>query len=253
MLLKITNQCVMACTHCMEDSRPNTAQHMTEETFRAALDCAERVEGLARQVTGYDLLLFSGGECTEHPQILHFLDLALERAFKPLLITNGLWIGGPLEGEILSRAFSVQVTNDPRFYPRQPVMLNHSKVTYVNSLTLGQRLGRGERLKDWKNLPARAAPGSFNFRSLTRSLGDVRKALVMLRASALGGKSGHCTPTISHDGSFVAGESRLCARVGDVHSSPEELTEGVLRMGACDRCGLESKLDSHYRAALGLT
>lgn len=253
MLLKISNQCAMACVHCMEDSRPNTGQHMTEKTFQAALDCVERVEGLARRTVGYDLLLFSGGECTEHPQILHFLDLALERKFKPLLITNGLWVGSWLEDEILSRAFSVQVTNDRRFYPRQPEKKEHPKIIYVDALTVGTRIGRGQRLSDWKGLPERKAPGSFNFRSFTRSLGDVREALVALRVRALQGKDGHCTPSISYDGSFMAGETRLCARVGDVYSTPEELTAGVLKMGACDRCGLESKLDSRYRAALGLT
>lgn len=253
MLLKISNQCAMACTHCMEDSRPNTGQHMTEDTFRAALDCTERVEGLAHRRTGYDLLLFSGGECTEHPQILHFLDLARERKFKPLLITNGLWLGGPLENDILSRAFAVQVTNDRRFYPRQPARVEHPKVMYVDALTLGTSLGRGQRLADWKGLPERRAPGSFNFRSFVRSLGSVQEALVALRARALQGKDGHCTPSISYDGSFMAGETRLCAKVGDVYSTPDELTQGVLRMGACDNCGLESKLDSRYRAALGLT
>lgn len=233
----------MRCSHCLEDSRPDTAQHMTRATFAAALDCTDRVEGLARQMTGYNLLLFSGGECTEHPDILDLLDTALAREFRPLLITNGLWLSAPvLAPALLARAFSVQVTNDPRFYP---------KVVYIDALSSFTRLGRGAR-GSAQGVRERPTPGSFNLRSFTRAFGDVRLALVEHRRRALTMVGGHCTPTISWDGMFVVGESRFCSQVGTVHSTPEQITEGILRMGSCDRCGTERNLGAAHRAAIGL-
>lgn len=252
MLLKVTNQCQMACVHCLEDSRPGTGQHMEWSTFLKALDCTNRVEGLARTLTGYNLLLFSGGECTENPRILDMIDEAGKRGFQVTLITNGMWLNDPaLAAPILSRPVFVQVTNDPRFYPKAPPRVNRPNVVYVDALTVFHRLGRG--VKVTTDVPERKAPSSFNLRSLVRAFGDIRRALVTHRARALTSTSGgHCTPTISWNGDFVVGESRFCAKVGTVDSTPEELTEGVLKMGACDRCGLESKLSAEHKAAIGV-
>lgn len=257
MLVKITNQCSMGCTHCMEDSRPGTGQHMTRETFIAALDCVRRVEELARQRTGYRFLLFSGGECTEHPQIVEFLDLAHQAGFVPFVLSNGLFLNSPhLAGHILhpDRDVLVQVTNDPRFYPSAPPHVTQDpRLVNVPELSALLPIGRATRLKDTKGLQALTAPGSFNLRSATRSLGDIREGVAVLRERAVAGKSnGHCTPSIDHEGNFIVGESRLCARVGTVYSSCEEITAGVLRMGSCNACGLESKLDARHRAAIGL-
>lgn len=255
MLVKATDQCSMRCTHCLENSLPDTGRHMTWETFRLALECTARVEGLARRVTGYNLLLLSGGECTEHPRILDMIDCAIQAGLLPVLISNGLFLADPvLSGEILSRGLMVQVTNDARFYPRQPRRIDHPKVTYVDALSAYIRLGRGKSLNPQStDLPARKYPGSFNLRSLVHAYRDVRLALVDHRARALTGAfGGHCTPTISWDGAFVVGESRFCSAVGTVDSSPEEITAGILGMGSCNRCGLESNLNREQKNAIGV-
>lgn len=257
MLVKVTNQCAMRCGHCMEDSRPRTGQHMTLDTFVAALDCVRRVEVLARQALGYRLVLLSGGECTEHPQFLEMLDLVHDAQLVPVIITNGMWLNDPyLAGHILrpDRKVLIQVTNDPRFYPEAPPHVTRDpRLVNVPELSAILPLGRATRLKDLKGLRPQVAPGSFNFRSMVRGTGDIRAAVLGLRQRALAGKSnGHCTPSIDHEGYFHAGESRLCAKVGTVHSSIEELTHGVLNMGECNNCGLEANLDERHREAIGL-
>ena len=256
MLVKVTNQCALGCRHCMDDARPGTGQHMAVETFRAALECTRRTEVLAWEV-GYRLVLLSGGECTEHPQFLDLLAMAEEAAYTPVLITNGMWLNDPyLAGHILrpGRELLVQVTNDPRFYPKAPPRVTRDpRIVNTFELTALMPLGRAQRLGDTGGLPTLRAPGSFNLRSLVRRTGDIRSALLLLRARALAGASGgHCAPSISYDGSFMAGETRLCARVGTVDSSCEELTEGILGMGSCNHCGLESRLSREHREAIGL-
>jgi hypothetical protein len=72
----------------------------------------------------------------------------------------------------------------------------------------------------------------------------------MLRARAATGLSGHCSPSISSDGSIVAGETSNCFSVGDVHSSAEEITRALLAM-QCNRCGLVDNLSQQEKLAIG--
>lgn len=255
MLIKITNFCSMGCSHCMENSTV-AGQHMTRETFLAALGLTERLEGLAWQRGIPKLLLISGGEATEHPDIEWFLETALAAGYQRFLITNGMWLDNPeLRGKILRPDWTdlmVQVTNDPRFYPSAPkaVPTDDPRVVFVPSLTVLVTLGRLKRSRLPATPPIRKGPTSFNFRSLTRSFRDVREAIFMLRARAAMGLSGHCSPSISSDGSIVAGETSNCFSVGGVHSSAEEITRALLAM-QCNRCGLVDNLSQKEKLAIG--
>ena len=211
----------MGCSHCLEDSTPAGA-HMTRETFLAALALTERLEGLAWQRGVPRLLLLSGGEATEHPDVLWFLETARAANYRVILITNGMWLDNPeLRAQILRPDWPdlmVQVTNDPRFYPTAPkaVPTDDPRVVFVPALTVLITLGRLTKLKlsrlPQDAPPIRKGPTSFNLRLMTRSFGDVREALYMQRARAVTGMSGHCSPSISSDGSIVAGESSNCFR-----------------------------------------
>jgi hypothetical protein len=253
-LIKCTNRCGAGCSHCMEGST-KAEPHMSLETFDKALDFSERIEGLAWRA-GYRLILMSGGECTENPHFLEMLDRVEKRGLVPAIITNGLWLNDPvLRGEILrpGRLVRVQVTYDSRFYVTLPPRIEDDRVFYVDSLTHTIPVGRfkGKRHPD---LPERQYPASFNLRSLTRSLSDVRQAILQIRLRAMvGSMSGHCAPSISHDGAFVAGENRTCFQIGTVDSSPEEVTRAVLDMRSCDRCTLERNLSQEHRRAIGLS
>jgi hypothetical protein len=239
----------------MEDSTP-AGEHMTRETFLAALDLTERLEGLAWSRGVPKRLLLSGGEATEHPDIEWFLETALAAGYQRFLLTNGMWLDNPeLRAKILRPDWTdllVQVTNDPRFYPSAPkaVPTDDPRVVFVPSLTLLVTLGRLKPTRLPATPPVRRAPTSFNLRSLTRSLGDVREALVMLRARAAMGMSGNCSPSISSDGTFVAGETSNCFPIGNVHSTATEITRALVAM-QCNKCGLVDNLSQQEKLAIG--
>ena len=255
MLIKITNACGMGCSHCMENSTP-AGEHMTRDTFLAALGLTERLESLAWSRGVPRLLLLSGGEATEHPDVLWFLETARSRGYKVILITNGMWLDDPeLRAQILRPDWPdlmVQVTNDPRFYPKAPkaVPTDDPRVVFVPQLTVLVTLGRLKRSRLPASPPLRKGPTSFNVRSLTRSFRDVREALFMLRARAALGLSGHCAPSISSDGAIVAGETSNCHPVGNVHSTAEEVTRAIVGM-TCNKCGLVDNLTQEQKLAIG--
>lgn len=229
---------------------------MTRETFLAALELTERLEGSAWRRGVPKLLLLSGGEATEHPDVEWFLETARAAGYKRILITNGMWLDDPeLRAKILRPDWTdlmVQVTNDPRFYPKAPkaVPTDDPRVMFVPSLTVLVTLGRLKRSRLPASPPVRKGPTSFNLRSLTRSLGDVREALFMLRARAAMGMSGHCSPSISSDGTIVAGETSNCFPIGDVRSSAEEITRALVAM-QCNKCGLVDNLSQEEKLAIG--
>lgn len=256
MLIKVTNQCDMGCSHCMEESTPKSGQHMSEETFQKALGLSFKLEAKAWTAGLPRMILLSGGECTEHPQIVSFIETVYSCNFRPVLITNGAWLDNKeLRESILRpewRDLMVQVTNDPRFYPRNVPHSDDPRVLRVPSLSLLIPLGRAARKSRVfeQGVATRIAPSSFNFRSLTRHYGDVRDAIFYMRARAAAGLSGHCTPSITHEGDVVAGETRLCFKIGTVDSSSQELTEATIRM-KCNACGLVDGLSSAHKEAIG--
>lgn len=246
MLIKVTTRCSMGCSHCMERAGVQ-GEDMTRETFIKALDFAEQVEA----ASPIRLTLLSGGEPTDHPEIVDFIALAEARQHNVMLLTNGLFLDNEeLRDEILSHRVFVQVTNDPRFYPREAPIFAHPGVTYIHSLSVMFPMGRFEG-QTHEEVPTRNSPTCFNVRSVTRALRDVQQAVAMLRArGATNFTGGFCTPSISADGSVVVGECRFCPAIGTVDSTPEEITEAIDKM-KCNDCGLCDKLNQEQKRAIG--
>src|SRR4051812_45808485 len=94
MLIKVTNYCSLGCSHCMEESTVKGA-HMTEDTFLAALEFTKRVESKAWAMGVPRRILLSGGEATEPPDFVRFLETVIKYGYEPLLITNGMWLNDP--------------------------------------------------------------------------------------------------------------------------------------------------------------
>jgi hypothetical protein len=259
MLLKTTQKCGRGCSHCMEASTP-AGEHMEWSIFLRALELTKRVERLAWETGCMPIILLSGGECTEHPDIVKMIEEVIRQGLLPVLISNGMWLDNPkLKAAILRPEWPqlwVQVTYDSRFYPDPPPPRHDDpRLFYVPALSRLVTLGRAARKKnfDAKGLQPLAAPGSFNLRSATRNLGSFEKAVALQRQRAAQGKSGHCSPSISNNGDIVAGETNFCWKIGNVDSTNDELTKNVLAMGSCNRCGLEEGLSQLHRRALGLT
>lgn len=62
----------MGCGHCMEESTIK-GSHMPFETFLRAIEFTRRIERTA-WVMCPPLILLSGGECTEHPEIVRIVE-----------------------------------------------------------------------------------------------------------------------------------------------------------------------------------
>lgn len=255
MLIITTNKCSMGCSHCMQDSTPK-GEHMTRETFLKTLDFTRRVESQAWQLGCLPLILLSGGEATEHPDIVWFIETIFAQGLAAVLITNGMWLADPkLRATILRPEWPqlfVQVTNDARFYPTSPERFDDPRITYVEKLMALLPLGRASRKRGIADMgvPLKNAPSSFNLRSMTRSTGSIEAAVTMLRARAMMGQSGHCIPTVSEAGDVMAGETRSCFKIGTVESSNAELTKALVEM-RCNNCGLVDNLTQPQKRAIG--
>lgn len=254
MLIKVTNKCSMGCNHCMENSTP-AGEHMPLDMFDQALEFTKRIEQAAYQVGCPPLVLVSGGECSEHPDIIEILDRVEQAGMMPMMITNGMWLeDDDLKSQILKpdRRIYVQVTNDNRFYPTAPPDSDDPRVTRVPNLTLLVPLGRAAN-RSFKEPQQRKYPSSFNLRSATRALGSFEHAVALQRVRAMGGSSGQCTPSVSENGDVLIGETRFCYKIGTINSTNDELTQAVLEMGSCNRCKLEDQLSMEHKRAIGLT
>ncbi len=115
------------------------------------MDFTRRAERLAWSLGCPPLVLLSGGECGEHPDIVRLVETVIGQGMDPVLITNGMWLGNRELREALLRPewtrLMVQVTNDSRFYPSAPERIDDPRVAYVDSLTLLMPLGRMEETK----------------------------------------------------------------------------------------------------------
>lgn len=256
MNIKITNYCSAGCSHCMEDST-KAGPHMTFETFQKAIALTIQLEAAAWVVGAIPQILISGGECTEHPEVIRFIQEVQRQNIVPVVLTNGLWLArdDALHAQILALPAPVmfQVTHQPKFYPHAvPVVPNDPRFFFRDELAPILPLGRGKRVAAKELTANRRAPTSFNLRSLTRSFNSIQTAIGMMRLRSMETGSGQCSPSISSDGTFVAGESSNCYPLGTVDSTPAQLTQAILAMGSCNRCSLETNLSQQHLAAIGL-
>lgn len=238
MIIRITNKCTMGCSHCMVDASSPTGEHMSAEMFNKAL----RISRLLYS----HVILLSGGEPFEHPAVFEMISETKKRGFIPIVTSNGLFA---LDHETRQRAQRtealIQVTNDPRYYPRNLEMVrwffDQKRWCFENHITHIFPCRRTRKAGIESN---RAVPPCFNHRSITRQY-DIVTAIVSLATQGR-----FCTPSIDVDGSIRAGETDTCFKIGTVDSTEGELDE-ALRTMRCNRCGLVNKLDDEHLAAIG--
>lgn len=233
MLVRITEKCNMGCNHCMINANPKGA-HMSPDTYKEVLKFIEW--------TKIPLILISGGEPTQHPKIIEMIEMALNKKFKIILLSNGTFIEDEyLKNKIIDLSISVQITNDKRFYPRKVPVINNENFHYTNKIRIVSPFQRALI----NNLSInRQSPLCFNLRSIIHNLKDFRNSLIKLRMM---GKM--CTPSINIDGSLAAGESNICSIFGSVIDR-NNLNENLLNL-RCNKCGLTDKLDIAYKRAIG--
>jgi hypothetical protein len=225
----------MGCSHCMVEATPD-GEHMLRDTYDKALDfniC-------------YDpsLIFLSGGEPTDHPTFLEYLWLArryrsLGKVLYVLVASNGMFLEDEsYTKEIIKMGIPFQITNDPRFYPKEIKKIDHPLFTYEDTLRLVSPMGRA--LSN-KLDTARQTPLCFNLRSLCRNYQDFGKAVSHLRSIIK-----MCAPSVNVDGSLVAGEAPGCYKIGTIESTPEEIIYNMNRM-KCGKCLLYKNLTGVYQ------
>lgn len=221
MVIKLTEWCSMGCFHCMEDARPE-GHHMTLGMFARAIEFMQDL--------GDDRIVLAGGEPTEHPEILTILDMAQATGMRLGLMTNGTFLANrDMADNILSRHLYIQITNDPRFYPKPlPLVVEGPDIHYVTALPALLRLGRSTQ-EDGPYSPHCGmvrqicqghSPDAQGFRALMAQLRELRIL---------------CVPSISADGSLHAGESRWCRKIGDLNTPLADLMKALVEP-ACGKC-----------------
>jgi len=220
----------------MVDATPDKGD-MPFDTFLQCLTFAHKI--------GAPMVFLTGGEPTLHPRLINMLDAVNTAGLRPLMTSNGLFLTEMTQKErddIFSRVYSIQVTNDPRYYPKRVVRPAHPKVYYEDTLRMLSPFGRAVTNGLECN---RNAPMCFNLRSATRQFMGFRQALAYLW-----GVGKFCTPAINIDGTLVAGETPSCHPIGTVWDELETIAANIQTM-TCSNCGLVNNLTNEYRRAIG--
>jgi len=244
MLIRITNKCNMLCRHCMIDGVAPDGEHMDLDTFVQALEFARRCGSVA--------VLISGGEPTLHPHVLDMIGNAMSMKFWVVLLSNGTFLEdksltkeleGIVKGAEMYRGvhFSVQITNDPRYYPRRIPEIKRD-FFYVETNLRGIRACK--RTKSAGIPSTMRAPSCFNLRSVTKAYG-FPQAIAVLESRY----HRFCNPSINVDGSVRAGEPDTCYQLGTVYSSPDDIHTALKDM-QCDECGMIENLTGRELSAL---
>jgi hypothetical protein len=187
------------------------------------------------------MLLVSGGEPFEHPQI--FEAAAFLKHAAPMVVYAS---GGNFDNEKLETikrlGLQVQVTSDPRYYPRpQPRERFSGSVFYEDTI---RAIFPCRRTREAGIPSTRYSPGCFNLRSATRVHGFTAGMWLLAKMGKV------CAPSINVDGTIRAGEADTCLQVGTVRSPVAEV-EAALRTMRCGRCGLGCHLSAEQLNAIG--
>ena len=253
MLLKITQHCSMGCSHCMNNATPN-GKHMTEETLRVALK-------FLIDNNCYHSVIVSGGEPTEHPDFLKFMNIIIDTlnfTSYPHMITittNGFWCLEHME-EAKSIVRNTpycnvvwQVSTDNRYYPKElPI---HKKLWREPGFTLCTDCvesmypqGRAvDNNYDWNCKSSKC----FNVRAIAKQIPNPTVesiVMTMLKNRKV------CTPAIQYDGSIKLGESDLCPVCASIYDSPEDIVKKIIQF-KCHECDhVNNNLPALYKRFL---
>ena len=238
MLIRITNRCRMGCRHCCIEGSSCDGAHMSANVFSDCLKFIRRI--------GDPIVMISGGEPFEHPRVFSFAAQAHREGFKVLLLSNGMFSSDP---EMLKRiersAFTIQVTSDPRYYPKEIDVEALKGLPQVKVERNIRSIFPCARTVKNQIVASRLSPACFNLRSAVRKLKDLRLARTELMLHGF-----FCTPSVNIDGSIRLGEADTCHRIGNVKDSPNKILCGILD-ARCGRCGMADNLSDRQREALG--
>lgn len=241
MLIRITNKCNFACSHCFNEQTGPEGEHMAGEVFGQTLDFARRVGARAAMLTG--------GEPTLHPHLLPWMDKVLEAGLLPIIVSNGSFVRRPgftnkLIKQVEKLHTMIQVTNDDRYYS-EPLpdshVWQHPNIAVVDQIGM---LRPCRRVKEKGFFTRNQYPNCFNLRSLTRSRG------LTFAVQTLETRGRYCVPAVGVDGRVHVGEMDTCHRVGHVSDKVESIEDCIQSM-RCATCGLARRMPPEHKRAVG--
>jgi len=235
MLVRVTEKCDMGCIHCSVDATPE-GQHMSLDMYRNVLKYLRNLQ--------LPLIMLTGGEPTQHPDIIEMIYLAKQSNIEPWLMSNGTFLeNDTLKKRIIHLDIKVQITNDPRYYPRRIPIIENSNFVYEDKVRFIAPFHRALT----NNIPITSKlPNCFNIRSLSRYPADCLQTAIM--GLTLYGK--FCTPSINFDGTISVGESNSCTTIGTVTDNFNSLFNN-LRSMTCSRCKRVYNLTDPQKRAIG--
>lgn len=247
MMIKITEKCSMGCIHCMNNATPN-GKHMDFDTFQRVINF--------QKMYGGPFCIITGGEPTEHPEFMAFLNYAANKLYGCYITvtTNGVWMQSN-EDKIkylcdhYGNQIMFQVTSDKRFYPTQidlslpvfkygnVVVCEHVEHIYPQGRAVDNNL-------EWESKCCKC----FNVRAITHQVvfKDLSTIIGMLAV-----KAKFCTPHISIDGHIKLGESDLCPNCSHIDKENHEIMDDILNF-RCNGCSLVNQnVPKEYLSIIG--
>ena len=246
MLFQITNKCLMGCPHCMDNSTPDGGM-MDFDTFRKALAFAKD--------NGEAHIMISGGEPTEHPELVDFCEEIDKTHLRFSIASNGMWLGDAIKEQRIER------------------------IAYLRGYLGGQVYSNSKwyRLHDEISKRYEESKGKWNFLGWCfdttdiRSMSDIGRARTndMARAECYASKYHNmcltacvtaaqvntihdffhlmlmqhkfCTPMVDYKGDIHMSESCLCPSIGcNVKTHTYEQIWGAMKVfrpcGGCTPC-----------------
>lgn len=231
MMIAVTYHCSAGCPHCMSDCQPDNS-HMSIETLGSVLTWL-------REHDIQEMIMITGGEPLEHPEILQILK-TINQEFPGLIVltTNGYHMTDPIAKFLRKKTrFIVQVTNDKRYYrpytKEEAKRLKPYKTESVQGLYPQGRALVNFPDSEWTTI----APKCINSRLLVKQGCTDPSSLIKTLMSV--GK--FCTPVITPSGEIKIGESRLCPAVGSIFSEDSELIENIKNF-SCQGCEIPIRI-----------
>lgn len=242
MLIQITNRCRMGCQHCLDDSRPDGGM-MSRDT----LDCAVRFALYCR--TRH--VVVSGGEPTEHPDLVEFCRRISDAGLSFSLCSNGMWIGdAEAERRVeeisgLAGYAGMQVYSNPKWYrlhgetvakfkARQDkwrklqIVLDTTEIR--NMLSVGRAGQCAEAM-------AAAHASKYHNSCLAACITAVQSDSPAQFSELMTMQAHFCTPMVDWRGDVHMSESWLCPSCGNVcRDDGERLWRGMRQFRPCGKC-----------------
>ena len=250
MIIKITNKCTMNCIHCFENSTPDNKDMMSVRTLEKILMFIKSNDMKPK------VILISGGEPTEHPDLTWFIQKLSMQFDMIILLTNGLWLNESSSYQMIKslsrfKKLMIQIISDPNLYPKE---IDYGKVynkkQFMVMKDVPSIIWKGRALENKNKIPStyqeRESPLCFNFRSLVNGRFNVSTAFNTLENS-----NKFCSLSFDTNGFIRISETIACPIVGSVDSDMSTIKENILKMN-CSDCYLQNNLSTIERKSLNL-